>query len=55
MTNISYAKAINLALKESMKDNKSVFCIAYNSSFFAEHHRKETCNKKKQLHSKNMN
>ena len=33
MTNISYAKAINLALKESMKDNKSVFCIGEDVGF----------------------
>ena len=33
MINISYAKAINLALKESMKDNKSVFCIGEDVGF----------------------
>ena len=33
MIKISYAKAINLALKESMKDNKSVFCIGEDVGF----------------------
>ena len=33
MIKISYAKAINLALKESMKENKSVFCIGEDVGF----------------------